>query len=159
MVERIPMSLAGNRQLREELERLERAERPEIVKAIEVARAHGDLSENAEYHAAREKMSYVKGMIEEYDSRISMAEIIDVSALKGQTKIMFGAQVTLMEIETEKKISYQIVGEHESEIEKGKISIKSPIGKALIGKKLNDEVAVKTPGGVKEFEVIHVEYV
>ena len=104
-------------------------------------------------------MSYVKGMIEEYDSRISMAEIIDVSALKGQTKIMFGAQVTLMENETEKKISYQIVGEHESEIEKGKISIKSPIGKALIGKKLNDEVAVKTPGGVKEFEVIHVEYV
>lgn len=158
-MERVPMTRAGYEKMKKDLDHLKAVVRPQIINEIEEARAHGDLSENAEYHAAREKMSYVKGMIEEYDSRISMAEIIDVSALKGQTKIMFGAQVTLMEIETEKKISYQIVGEHESEIEKGKISIKSPIGKALIGKKLNDEVAVKTPGGVKEFEVIHVEYV
>lgn len=157
-MERVPMTRAGYEKMKKDLDHLKAVVRPQIINEIEEARAHGDLSENAEYHAAREKMSYVKGMIEEYDSRISMAEIIDVSALKGQTKIMFGAQVTLMEIETEKKISYQIVGEHESEIEKGKISIKSPIGKALIGKKLNDEVAVKTPGGVKEFEVIHVEY-
>lgn len=158
-MERVPMTRAGYEKMKKDLDHLKAVVRPQIINEIEEARAHGDLSENAEYHAAREKMSYVKGMIEEYDSRISMAEIIDVTALKGQTKIMFGAQVTLMEIETEKKISYQIVGEHESEIEKGKISIKSPIGKALIGKKLNDEVAVKTPGGVKEFEVIHVEYV
>jgi len=157
-MERVPMTRAGYEKMKKDLDHLKAVVRPQIINEIEEARAHGDLSENAEYHAAREKMSYVKGMIEEYDSRISMAEIIDVSALKGQTKIMFGAQVTLMEIETEKKISYQIVGEHESEIEKGKISIKSPIGKALIGKKLNDKVAVKTPGGVKEFEVIHVEY-
>lgn len=155
MVERIPMSLAGNRQLRDELERLERTERPEIVKAIEVARAHGDLSENAEYHAAKERQSLVEGRILELKDKLSRAEIIDCSKVS-TNRAVFGTVVTLMDLTTEVEVTYQLLGPEEANVKKGSISVLSPLGQALLGKEVGDEVRTKTPGGMREFEVIDI---
>ncbi|MDR2549332.1 MAG: transcription elongation factor GreA [Desulfobulbus sp.] len=156
MVERIPMSLTGNQQLRDELERLERMERPEIVKAIEVARAHGDLSENAEYHAAKERQSLVEGRILELKDKISRVELIDCSKVS-TNRAVFGTVVTLMDLITETEATYQLLGPEEADVKKGSISVFSPLGRALLGKEVGDEVKTKTPGGMREFEIIAIE--
>ncbi|MGI6639827.1 MAG: transcription elongation factor GreA [Desulfobulbus sp.] len=155
MVERIPMSVTGSRQLREELERLERVERHEIIKAIETARAHGDLSENAEYHAAKERQGMVEGRILSLKDKLSRAEIIDCSTVRTD-RIVFGTVITLFDVLTECEVTYQILGPEEVDVKNGAISFLSPLGKALLGKEEEDEVVVKTPGGLREYEVISI---
>ena len=157
MVERIPMSVTGSRQLREELERLERVERHEIIKAIETARAHGDLSENAEYHAAKEQQSLNEGRIAELEDKLSRAEIIDVAKLTGKT-VKFGATVKLVDEDTEEEKTYQIVGDAEADVKGGRISISSPIARALIGKSVGDQVEVSAPGGARGYEILDVVF-
>lgn len=155
MVERIPMSVTGSRQLREELERLERVERPEIIKAIETARAHGDLSENAEYHAAKERQGMVEGRILALKDKLSRAEIIDCSTVRTD-RVVFGTVITLFDVQTETEVTYQLLGPEEVDVKRGAISFLSPLGKALLGKEEEDEVRVKTPGGLREYEVISI---
>ncbi len=155
MIERIPMSLSGQQRLRDELERLERVERHEIVKAIEVARAHGDLSENAEYHAAKERQSHTEGRILELKDKLGRAEIIDCSKVTTE-RAVFGTVITLMDLQTEVEVTYQLLGPEEADVKKGSISVLSPLGNALLGKEAGDEVRTKTPGGMREFEVIQI---
>ena len=155
MVERIPFTREGIEKLKAELEHLQKIDRPENIRAIEEARAHGDLSENAEYHAAKERQSFIEGKINELQSVIGKAEIIDVDV--GSTdRIVFGRTVKIYNIETDEETSYQLLGPYESEPEKGIISVTSPLGQALLGKEEGDEVQVKTPGGVEEFEVVEI---
>lgn len=156
MVERIPMSVTGHQQLRDELDRLERVERHEIVKAIEVARAHGDLSENAEYHAAKERQSHVEGRILELKDKLGRAEIIDCAKVATR-RCVFGTVVTLMDLTTEVEVTYQLLGPEEADVKRGSISVFSPLGRALLGKEVGDEVVTKAPGGVREYEVISIE--
>lgn len=141
-----------------ELKDLKSNQRPAISKEIAVAREHGDLKENAEYHAAREKQSFIEGRIAELEEKISGAEVIDISKLENDT-VKFGATVTLLDDDTEKEVKYQIVGEYEADIQKNLISVISPIARALIGKAVNDYIEVRTPGGEKGYEVIAIEYV
>ncbi len=157
-VERIAMTSEGYERMKDEFENLKGVERPKIIEEVETARAHGDLSENAEYHAAREKLGYIQGRLQELEVKLSKAEIIDPKSMKGQEKIMFSATVKLMDVETDKKSVYQLVGEYEADVNAGKISVTSPIARALIGKKEGDLVTVKTPGGAKEYEIEKVEY-
>jgi transcription elongation factor GreA len=157
-VARYPMTRAGFDKLRQELEQLKTIERPKITDEVETARAHGDLSENAEYHAAREKLGQIQGRIMDIDARISRAEIIDPTNFIGQSKVMFGAYVTVLDVEEEKETTYQIVGEHESDIAKGKISVTSPIARAMIGKLKSSPFVLKTPKGSKDYEIVEVEY-
>ncbi|MDH4317181.1 MAG: transcription elongation factor GreA [Desulfobulbaceae bacterium] len=156
MVERIPMSQTGYRNMREYLERLERVERPEIVKAIEVARAHGDLSENAEYHAAKERQSLTEGKIMELKDKLSRAEVIDCSKVSCE-RVVFGTVVSLIDLDTDEEICYQLLGPEESDVKKGSISVLSPLGKSMLGKRVGDEILAKTPGGVREFEVMDIK--
>jgi len=151
------MTVSGYTDLDMELKKLRSSERPTIIKAIAEAREHGDLSENAEYHSAREKQSFIEGRIKELESLIGLAEIIDVSKLSGPIK--FGATVTLIDEDTEIEITYKFVGEFEADLEKNLLNIKSPLAKALIGKDVGDSVDVKTPGGLRSYEVIKVAYV
>ena len=151
------MTVSGYSDLDMELKKLRSSERPAIIKAIAEAREHGDLSENAEYHSAREKQSFIEGRIKELESLIGLAEIIDVSKLSGPIK--FGATVTLIDEDTEIEITYKFVGEFEADLEKNLLNIKSPLAKALIGKDVGDSVDVKTPGGLRSYEVIKVAYV
>jgi len=151
------MTVSGYTDLDKELKKLRSSERPTIIKAIAEAREHGDLSENAEYHSAREKQSFIEGRIKELESLIGLAEIIDVSKLSGPIK--FGATVTLIDEDTEIEITYKFVGEFEADLEKNLLNIKSPLAKALIGKDVGDSVDVKTPGGLRSYEVIKVAYV
>ena len=151
------MTLSGYADLDMELKKLRSSERPSIIKAIAEARDHGDLSENAEYHSAREKQSFIECRIKELESLIGLAEIIDVSKLSGPIK--FGATVTLIDEDTEVEITYKFVGEFEADLEKNLLNIKSPLARALIGKDVGDSVDVKTPGGLKSYEVIKVSYV
>jgi transcription elongation factor GreA len=153
-----PMTVLGAAALQNELQRLKTIERPRIIESIAVARAHGDLKENAEYHAAREEQSFTEGRIQELESKISNAQIIDISKLPNHGKVVFGATVKILNIQTDDEITYQIVGEDEANIKIGKISYSSPIGHALIGKELDDTVVVKTPGGLVEYEIMGVEY-
>lgn len=153
-----PMTAAGAKALQEELNRLKFVERPRIVEAIATARAHGDLKENAEYHAAREQQSFNEGRIQEIEAKLSNAQIVDLSKIPNQGKVVFGATVTVMHAETEAEITYQIVGEDEADIKINKISFSSPIGRALIGKMVDDVVVVQTPGGTVEYEIIEVVY-
>jgi len=155
---RIPMTVAGEIALREELQRLKSVERPRIIQAIAEARSHGDLSENAEYHSAKESQSLNEGRIAELEDRISRAEVIDVTKLGGDT-IKFGATVTLVDEDTDEEKKYQIVGENEADVKSGKVSITSPIARALIGKKVGDTVEVNTPGGGKSYEILGVVFV
>lgn len=159
MSSRVPMTASGAEALKAELERLKRVERPAIIAAIAEARAHGDLKENAEYHAAKEKQSFLEGRIQELESKISHLQIIDISHLSNEGKVIFGSTVTLVDVETDANVCYQIVGEEEADIKLGKISISSPIARALIGKECGDEVDVKTPGGVVTYEISDVKYV
>ncbi len=155
-MEKIPLTRQGFEKLDAELKRLKSVERPEIIEAIAEARAHGDLSENAEYHSAKEKQSFVEGRIKELEGVISLAEVIDPSRLSGPIK--FGATVTLLDEDTEEERTYQIVGEYEADIEAGRLNIKSPLARALIGKGVGDSVEVRTPGGEKGYEVVAVRY-
>jgi transcription elongation factor GreA len=154
-MEKIPMTPAGYKKLDEELKHLKSTERPAIIKAIAEAREHGDLSENAEYHSAREKQSFIEGRIKELESVLGLAQVIDPTTLSGSIK--FGATVVLVDEDDIEK-TYQIVGEVEANIEKGLLNIKSPLARALIGKDEGDSVDVKTPGGVKEYEIVSIAY-
>jgi transcription elongation factor GreA len=156
-MQRIPMTPDGQKKLQEELKRLKSVERPKIVQEIEDARGHGDLSENAEYDAAKERQQQISRRIQELEHRLSLAQVIDPSTLDHE-KVVFGATVTLHDIDNGEELSYTIVGAHESDISEGKISIESPIARALIGKEEGDEVKVRTPKGVREFEVVGIEY-
>lgn len=157
-MEKVPMTAAGHAALESELKRLTSVERPRIIEAIAEARGHGDLSENAEYHAAKEQHGLNEGRIAEIEDKLSRAEIIDVSKLVGSKTIKFGAIVTLVDEDTEEKKTYQIVGDVEADVKSGKISISSPIARALIGKKTGDTVEVNTPGGGKSYEIVDVAF-
>ena len=155
-MEKIPMTRKGFTALNDELKQLKSVERPAVIRAIAEAREHGDLSENAEYHAAREKQSFIEGRIKELEALVSLAEVIDTSKLSGSIK--FGAQVVLVDDETDEKKSYQIVGEAEADIEHGLLNIRSPLARALIGKDEGDSVEVRTPGGQRNYEVLSIRY-
>jgi transcription elongation factor GreA len=157
-MEKVPMTAAGYNRLQEELKHLKSVARPEVIKAIAEAREHGDLSENAEYHAARERQSFIEGRVMELEDRISRAEIIDTSKLSGDT-VKFGATVTLADEDTEEEITYQIVGQDESDIKEGRLSITAPLARSLIGKAEGDQVEVTTPGGSKSYEIVTVQFV
>ena len=154
-----PMTAKGVERLREQLSHLKSVERPRIVEAIAEARAHGDLSENAEYHAAREQQSFVEGRINTIESAIAEAQIIDVTTLDPGGKVVFGATVDLLNLENDEEVTYQIVGEEEADIDQGLISISSPIARAMIGRMEGDIIGVDAPGGVKEYEVLDVKYI
>lgn len=156
---RHPMTVKGAEALQEELQQLKFVARPKIVEAIATARAHGDLKENAEYHAAKEQQSFNEGRIQELESKLSSVQIIDITKLTNNGKVVFGATVTVCHVATDAELSYQIVGEDEADIKAQKISYSSPIGRALIGKELDDTVVVHTPGGIEEYEIINVEYI
>lgn len=153
-----PMTLEGAEALKQELHRLKSVERPRIVEAIATARAHGDLKENAEYHAAREQQSFNEGRVQELEAKLSHAQIVDISKIPNTGKVVFGSKVSICNLATDAEITYQIVGEDEADIKLNKISYSSPIGRALIGKNLDDIVNVNTPGGVVEYEIIGVSY-
>jgi transcription elongation factor GreA len=156
-LDKIPMTPAGHTALEAELKHRQQEERPRIVEAIAEARSHGDLSENAEYHSAKEAQSHNEGRIAELEDKLSRAEVIDVTKLSGST-VMFGATVTLVDEDTEEKKVYQIVGESEADVKAGKVSITSPTARALIGKKKGDTVEVNTPGGGKSYEILKVSF-
>ena len=150
------MSKAGNRKLREELMHLERVERGAVVKAIETAREHGDLKENAEYHAAKDRQGHVEGRILELKDKLARAEIIDCSEV-GTDRVFFGTIVKLLDMDTNEEVTYQLLGPEEADVKNGSISILSPLGKSMIGKEIGDDVVAKTPGGTREFEVIDIQ--
>ncbi len=158
MAQRVPMTKGGLLRLKEELKRLKNVERPKIVKEIAEARSHGDLSENAEYHAAKEKQSHVEGRIAQVEHWIASAEVIDLSKHQGD-RVVFGATVTLEEVESGDPVTYRIVGELEADLKQGRISVTSPIARALIGRSEGDTVKVRTPGGEKEYEIQAVAFV
>jgi len=155
MVQRIPMSKAGNRKLREELIHLERVERGVVVKAIETAREHGDLKENAEYHAAKDRQGHIEGRIIEIKDKLGRAEVIDCSKIDID-RVFFGTIVQLLDLDTDEEVTYQLLGPEEADVKNGSISVLSPLGKSMIGKEVGDEVLAKTPGGTREFEVIEI---
>jgi transcription elongation factor GreA len=156
--QKFPMTVQGEQKLRDELDQLKKVDRPRIVQAIAEAREHGDLKENAEYHAAREQQSFCEGRIQEIEGKLSNAQIIDVLTLPKNGKVVFGVTVSLLNVDTEKHVVYQIVGEDEADIKVNKISIGSPIARALIGKEESETVVVKTPGGDVEYEIEEVRY-
>jgi transcription elongation factor GreA len=153
---KIPMTVLGISLLREELQRLKSVERPRIIAAIAEARAHGDLKENAEYHAAREQQSFVEGRILEIEGKLSTAQVIDVTQIKNTGKVIFGTTVTLLNTSTEESVTYKIVGDDEADIKLSKISVSSPIARAMIGKHVEDVIEVRTPEGVTEYEIVDV---
>ena len=157
-MERIPMTAAGYKHLEDEVNQLKNVDRHEIIKAIAEARAHGDLSENAEYHAAKERQSFIEGRVMDLEDKLSRADVIDVSKLSGKT-VTFGATVTLVDEEHAAKVKYQIVGDLEADLKQGKVSISSPISRALIGKAAGDTVEVRAPGGARSYEVVSVQFI
>ena len=156
---KIPMTVAGEKALREELNHLKSVERPRIIQAIAEAREHGDLKENAEYHAAREQQGFVEGRIQEIESKLSYAPVIDVTQIENTGKVIFGVTVDIVNLDTEEKVTYQIVGDDEADIKSGKISVSSPIARALIGKENGDVVRVNVPNGVVEYEIDDVRHI
>jgi len=155
----VPMTEQGAVALREELEHLKTVLRPRIVADIAEAREHGDLKENAEYHAAREEQGFCEGRIQEIEGKLSNAQVIDVTKINNNGRVIFGSTVTLLDLDSEKEVTYRIVGEDEADIKSNLLSVSSPIARAFIGKELDDEVTVTTPGGVKEFEITNVDYI
>ena len=155
MIERMPISRMGFDRLRKELENLERRERHDVIKAIEVAREHGDLKENAEYHAAKERQGHVEGRILELKDKLSRAEVIDCSEVNC-SRAVFGTVVTMLDLDEDVEVTYQLLGPEESDVEKGVISIRSPLGRAILGKEIGDEAKVVTPGGIREFEIMNI---
>lgn len=156
MMRKVPMTTVGAERLREELQRLKTVDRPRVIIAIAEARAHGDLKENAEYHAAREQQGFIEGRINEIEGKLSLAQVIDVTQIENTGKVIFGVTVTLLNVESDSMVSYQVVGEDEADIASNKISITSPIARALIGKFVGDVVQVQTPQGIAEYEITDV---
>jgi len=157
-MKKVPLTVQGAEKLRQELKRLKNEERPRVINAIAEARAHGDLKENAEYHAAREQQGFIEGRIQEIEAKLSNAQVIDVSKLNADGKVVFGATVDLVDEATGDGVTYRIVGEDEASIRQGLISVNSPIARALIGKEEGDVVTVKAPGGDREYEIVEVRY-
>jgi transcription elongation factor GreA len=155
---KVPMTVAGEKSLREELNHLKGEERPRVIAAIAEAREHGDLKENAEYHAAREQQGFIEGRIQEIESKLSGAQVIDVTKLPKTGKVIFGVTVSLLNLDSDASVTYRIVGEDEADIKAGRISVTSPIARALIGKEEGDVVVVKTPGGDVEYEIESVAH-
>ena len=155
MVERIPMSNRGHLKLKDELYRLERVERHVVVKAIEIAREHGDLKENAEYHAAKDRQGHIEGRILELKDKLGRAEVIDCVKVNCQ-RAVFGTVVNLLDMDSDEEVSYQLLGPEESDVKSGSISVLSPLGRSILGKEVGDEVLAKTPGGTREFEVMDI---
>lgn len=158
MAETFPLTLAGKEKLEVELKRLVTEERPAVVKAIEEARSHGDLSENADYDAAKDRQGYIEARISEIQGQLASAQVINVSEIQAEN-IVFGATVKVLDIDTDKEMQYQIVGVPEADVDKGKISVASPIARALIGKFIGDQADVKAPGGVKSYEIVEIQYI
>ncbi len=156
---KFPMTARGENDLRSELADLKSVQRPRVIEHIAEAREHGDLKENAEYHAAREQQSFIEGRIKEIEAKLSNAQIIDVTKMDASSKVIFGATVTLLDLASDAEITYQIVGDDEADLKSGKISFGSPVARALIGKNESDEVDVKTPKGVIEYEILKVQYI
>lgn len=156
---RVPITVTGMEKLKQELDRLKGVERPRIIQAIAEARSHGDLSENAEYHAAREEQSFMEGRIAELEMILSNAQVIDPTKLDVEGRIVFGATVELFDTENDAEVVYQIVGEAEANLDQGQVSITSPIARALIGKEEGESVDVHTPGGVRSYEILSIRYV
>lgn len=156
MIERVPISRMGHDRLKKELENLERRERHDVIRAIEVAREHGDLKENAEYHAAKERQGHVEGRILELKDKLSRAEVIDCSDVNC-SRAVFGTVVTMMDLDEDVEVTYQLLGPEESNVEKGVISIQAPLGRSILGKEVGDEVKVVTPGGIREFEILDIK--
>ncbi|MCU7915263.1 MAG: transcription elongation factor GreA [Candidatus Thiodiazotropha sp. (ex Gloverina cf. vestifex)] len=155
---KVPLTARGAAKLQEELTRLKSVERPKVIKAIAEAREHGDLKENAEYHAAREQQSFIEGRIKDIEGKLSHAQVIDVTQLDAGGKVVFGATVMVLELDNDAEFTYQIVGDDEADIKNNLISISSPIARALIGKQEGDDVFLNTPGGAREFEILGVRY-
>ncbi len=155
---KVPLTVQGAERLREELKRLKGVDRPKVIQAIAEARAHGDLKENAEYHAAREQQGFIEGRIQDIEGKLSNAEIIDVTQVNAGGKVIFGATVLLSDEDSGNEVTYQIVGEDEADIKAGRISVNSPIARGLIGKMEGDSVAIRTPAGEKQFEIVEVRY-
>ena len=156
---KVPMTKRGETMLRDELADLKGTQRPTVIQAIADAREHGDLKENAEYHAAREQQSFIEGRIKEIDAKLSMAQVIDVTTMQDTGKVVFGTTVKLLDIDSNEEITYQIVGDDEADLKARRISFGSPVAKALIGKLEGDEVGVNTPKGVREYEILKVTYI
>ncbi|MDF1579229.1 MAG: transcription elongation factor GreA [Desulfuromonadales bacterium] len=157
MSDNVPMTLEGHATLQEELKNLMRFERPKVVKDIEIARGHGDLSENAEYDAAKDRQGMIEGRIRDLSDKLARAQVIDVAQISSD-KIVFGAKVTMLDVDTEVEVTYQLVGEDEANLKLGKISVTSPVGRALIGHQVDDEVRIKVPSGTKVYEIIDIVY-
>lgn len=155
---KIPMTVEGEAALREELTKLKTEDRPRVIEAIADAREHGDLKENAEYHAAREQQSFIEGRIQEIEGKLSNAQVIDVKAIDNTGKVIFGTTVNIINLDTDDKVTYRIVGDDEADIKAGKISVSSPIARALIGKLVGDIVAVQVPSGLVEYEIDEVHH-
>jgi transcription elongation factor GreA len=158
MADRVPMTVAGEARLRQELNRLKSEDRPRVIEAIAEAREHGDLKENAEYHAAREQQSFIEGRIQEIEGKLSAAQVIDVTTIQNTGKVIFGTTVHLLNVETDEEVTYKIVGEDEADIKEGKISIGSPIARALVGREEGDVATVQLPSGTAEYEIEKVEH-
>ncbi|WP_227370423.1 transcription elongation factor GreA [Halomonas sp. M20] len=156
---KVPMTVLGEQRLREELGQLKSEARPRVINAIAEAREHGDLKENAEYHAAREEQGFIEGRIKEIESKLSAAQVIDVTKMPKSGKVIFGVTVGLLNLDSDEEVRYQVVGEDEADIKSGKISVTSPIARALIGKEEGDVVLVRTPGGEVEYEISDVQYI
>lgn len=158
-MQRVPMTAKGAKALREELEKLKKEDRPRISAAIAEAREHGDLKENAEYHAAREQQGFCEGRINDIEGKLSNAQIIDISEIENTGKVIFGTTVTILDVDTDEEKVYQIVGDDEADIKQGKLSVNSPIARGLIGREEGDVVQIDTPGGTREYEVDKVEHI
>ncbi len=156
---KVPLTAKGAEKLKTELTDLKTVQRPRVIQAIADAREHGDLKENAEYHAAREQQSFIEGRIKDIEGKLSNAQIIDVTSMTPSGKVIFGTTVELLDLDSDQSLVYQIVGEDEADIKNGKISVSSPVARALIGKEEGDEVLVKAPGGDKEYEIVEVRYI
>jgi len=159
MTDRVPMTIRGEKAMRDELHKLKSEDRPRVIESIATAREHGDLKENAEYHAAREQQSFIEGRIQEIESKLSAAQVIDVTTIENTGKVIFGTTVHLLNVDTDEQVVYQICGEDEADIKKGRISIGSPIARALIGKSEDDVVAIRVPSGTVEYEIEKVEHI
>ncbi|MDO6460805.1 transcription elongation factor GreA [Granulosicoccaceae sp. 1_MG-2023] len=156
---KVPLTAVGAEKLKAELTDLKTVQRPRVIQAIADAREHGDLKENAEYHAAREQQSFIEGRIKEIESKLSNAQVIDVRAMEPSSKVIFGTTVELLDLNTDETVEYQIVGEDEADIKQGKISVTSPFARAMVGKEEGDEIVVNAPGGSKEYEIVEVKYI